>query len=310
MKRLLLLLYLGTISQVSIAQTDFCLPGATWVYYDSGNSAVNYEIEDMVTYVGDTVIPPFQNVRILKTDHRYQFTPGGVQIVPLTYQIWNTYVAQRADSVFKFADDNWEFIFDFGLESGDTRLVYVEGEGCLDYDTMQVELIDTVQLFGMNLRRTQYEVLIEDQLNQMQYMPWGTVSGSYVERIGFTFDSPIGGAIHCSKAIPEYLPINLTCYADDELLNNGGEPCMTVLSIHSQAQQTKAEIIFSNQQLQTQNASKSTLHVYDMLGKELLHTSIRSDNESVDVNHLPNGILMVVVESEYGRSAKKISKTY
>ena len=309
MKRFLLLFCVSTIAQTSMAQTDFCMPGATWIYYDPGNHAVNYEVEDMVTYVGDTVIPPFQDVRILKTDHRYQFTPGGAQIVPLTHTTWKTYLAQRADSVFKFVDDNWEFIFDFAVENGDTRLVYIEGQGCLAYDTMRIGLTDTVQLFGMDLRRTHYEILIEDQLNQTQQMPWGTVAGSYLERIGFPFDSPIGGQIHCSEATPEYLPINLTCYTDNELLNNGGEPCMTVLSATSVQHESLAKISFANQYLQVKNASKSTLRVYDILGKELLQTAVRLENETIDVNHLPNGILVVVLDNGEFRIAKKVVKT-
>jgi len=310
MKQILILLIALFQCQFVFGQTDFCLPGATWVYYNPGNQAVNYEVEDVITYVGDTVISPYQNVKILKTDHRYQFAPGGTQIIPLTLGTWDTYIVQRSDSVLQLVDGNWEFLFDFNVETGNTRLVYIGGGECMARDTMQIESIDSVQLFGMNLRRTNYQILIEDQLSDLQVMPWGTVEAGFSERIGFSFDSPLGGQIYCSQATPEYLPRALVCYTDDEILSNGGQPCSLVLSISPELQKQIPEIHLINQeQLQVQNAPNSTFRVYDILGKELLQTPISSDNQTVGIEHLPNGILIVSVETEQGRISKKVVKT-
>jgi hypothetical protein len=67
--------------------------------------------------------------------------------------------------------------------------------------------------------------------------------------------------------------------------------------------------LLNQEQLQIKNAPKSTLHIYEILGKELLQTAIRSVNETIDVSHLPNGILMVVLDDGEFRLAKKIVKT-
>ncbi len=293
-----------------MAQTDFCLPGATWVYYNPP-SGTSREMEDVVTYVGDTVIAPQQEVKILKTHRRIQFSPPGSQTIPIVHEVSNTYVAQSSDSIFELVDGNWEFLFDFDVEIGESNLVFISGDACMAHDTMRIESIDTIQLFGINLIRSSYEILIEDQIYQTPFSTWGTLEGNYLERIGFPYDSPTGGGkVYCSLAQAETFPVELTCYTDDELLGNGGQPCFTVLSTSSELNQRKTEIRLLNQeQLQIQNASNSTLRVYDILGKELFQTALRSDNETIEASHLPNGILIVSVETEARRVTQKVVKT-
>lgn len=308
MRRLLLLLSILGLNAQLFAQTDFCLPGATWVYYDEGNWAVNFEVENRVRYIGDTAIAPFQNAKILQTDRWYQFPPGMGTIVPLTHNEYRQYVAQSSDSIFVFEDGNWEFVFDFDVEPQDTRVIYASNDGCAPYDTMFIEVVDTIDVQGLDLRRSRFQILLDDQLQEPLLSPWGSLYGDFAERIGMMYDSPVGSRIVCSQAVTEYLPVNFVCYSDYEIVNNGGQACDLVLGTLFVDNKAQVDALLSNGQLQIQNAPNSNLSIYDILGKQLLQERVTSDSQTFDMNHLPNGILMVVVETESGRLTKKVVK--
>jgi len=162
MKHFSLLFAMDFLCQITFAQTDFCVPGATWVYYDLGNQAVNYEVENFLRYVGDTTIDSFTDVKVLQTDRRYQFNPQ-IPIVPLTHEVSYDYVAQKSDSVLKLVDGTWELMFDYAVLPGDTRIVYIGNWGqCSEHDTL---LIDSVYLYdweGIVGLRYDYRLLIQD----------------------------------------------------------------------------------------------------------------------------------------------------
>lgn len=315
MNRLLLLYALTFIIQLSFAQTDFCLPGATWVYYQPGNQGINYEIENQVRYWGDTTIGTVDQVKILRTDIRYQFNPQ-IPIVPLTHEVSYDYVVQNSDSVLKWVDGAWELMFDYDVLPRDTRIVYIgDWAQCSQNDTM---VIDSVYLYdwqGITGLRYDYRVLIQDY-----WSDWGWaedlpeeyengVAGSYMERLGFLVGLPISQPSNCSVFGIEYMPVPLTCYTDYEILDSGGSPCSLILSSTEIEETVNWDILFTNNRLHIQSTPNSTLRIYEILGKELFRTTIDSDNENLDITHLPNGILMVVLESEKSRIAKKLVKT-
>ena len=316
MKRLFLLLTLTCLCQVSVAQTDFCVPGATWVYYSEGVQAVNYEVEDYVRYWGDTAIGTVDQVKILRTDRRYRFNNSQIPIVPLTHEVSYDYVVQNSDSVLKLVDGAWELMFDYDVLPGDTRIVYIgDWAQCSQNDTM---IIDSVYLYnwqGILGLRYDYRVLIQDYWSE-----WGWsedvpeayengVAGSYMERLGFLVESPLTQPSNCSVFGIEYMPVPLICYTDDEILDSGGSSCSLILSSAEIEETVKWGIFFTNNRLHVQNAPNSTLRIFDILGKELFHASVNSDYQSFDINHLPNGILMVVLESEKFQFAEKVVKT-
>ena len=304
MQRFWLLILFCVFGPAISAQTDFCVPGATWVYYTPGGAAWITE-ETFVTYAGDTTIAGFQNVKRLNTQSWSQIYQG----FPITYGSWNSFIRQTNDSVFHWVGGSWELIFDFSAEVGDTRVVYIEGGACTAHDTMLIESIDTVSFQGMDLRRTNYRILLEDQLDALQLQHWGTLQHRYLERVGIMFDSPIGSTIHCSGAVSEYMARNLTCYTDTEILNNGGEACHLVLSDQKTSESDNRRLMYSLGTLTIQNAQNSKLYVYNTLGKELLLVTVNSDDQSIDLSHLPKGILLAVCESEKYRITKKVVKT-
>ncbi|MFT6209937.1 MAG: hypothetical protein ACJAYA_001324 [Bacteroidia bacterium] len=304
MKRLILLVFLTTLSEISVSQTDFCLPGATWVYYHQ-SSVFAYEFERKVVYAGDTVIEPFESVQTLDS-YYWQRTPEQIYETRTT-----SYFAQKNDSVMGLVGEDWEFLFDYEVEVGDVRVVYIDGGECSSHDTMLIESIDTISFQGMELRRFNYKLLIEDQLNDlgMEAYSWNPPNGSYVEKLGFWKHSPLGEGVRCITGPHiEHFPLWLTCYSDDNIISNGGDYCQLALEISQTRQTPNSEIFLISNELQVQNASNATLRVYDILGKELLQTAIRSINETIDVSHLPNGILIVSVDTEARRVTQKLLK--
>jgi hypothetical protein len=104
------------------------------------------------------------------------------------------------------------------------------------------------------------------------------------------------------------LPLDLVCYDEPERQSFGTEPCTLILKVSQVEGVVESELLISGGSIQLQNASNSTLLIYDILGKELIQGNVRSDNETIDLNHLPNGILMVVLETEKSRITKKVVK--
>ncbi|MCF8275307.1 MAG: T9SS type A sorting domain-containing protein [Flavobacteriales bacterium] len=311
MKRLLLLLTLTFTCYVSFAQTDFCVPGATWVYYSEGIQAVNPAIERLVTYVGDTVFSEAPEAKVLKIEEWSR-----ISNLPISFNQKFDYINQRNDSLFRLVDGSWRLMFDFNALQGDTAIVFVDGwAGCNDLDTMVIDSVYLSMFLGMQVKRYDYRMLIQDHWNDFgwtseipqQYT--NGVSGTYYEKLGFPIGLPAHQPANCEVFVLEYLPIPLVCYTDDELISNGVQPCSLVLSAPSEMKQSNVEMSFVSSLLLLQNARDNTFHVYDILGKELLKGRITLDNQTFDLNHLSNGILMIVLESDKSRITKKVIKT-
>lgn len=302
MKQSLLLFCLSAISQFSLAQTVFCPDGARWMYQNTGIGMALLN-QSNTFYAGDTVINGFDNVRILKEEIRGFYDWGDPYYVES-----KSYFRQSGDSIFQYTDGEFELTFDFGVEIGDTRVVHFDADLCFHLDTMLIQNIDTIQYQGLELRRFHYKLLIEDQRSEIEGPGYSGLSESqYVERLGFMIDHPVANNYRCEgNLISEYDPKTFLCYTDNELAINFPDTCNLFLGIKNEAIKSSAEIIFSDQSLQIQNAHNATLRVYDILGKELLQTRISSDNQTVSIEHLPNGVLVVSVETEEGGISKKI----
>jgi hypothetical protein len=305
----LIILLLSVFTQNSFSQTDFCLPGARWVYYTPG-SATSVLMERVFTYQGDTTIFGYSGVKKVSMEQWWATGLQGIPIGPVSYGSGIKYYRTVNDSVMEFFDGDWEFRFDFNVDVGDSRTVFLESNDCMPHDTIFVESIDTISFQGLDLERVHYQLLVQDQYDttDIGYMP--TFNGSYTDRIGVWTESPTGGYFSCvGLAIDENMPLNLTCYTDSEIITNGGEACDLILGVSVLAEELPFKASFLHDYLQIQSASNSTLRVYDILGKQLFQERVISDNESFDISHVSAGILMVVIESETGRFIKKVIKT-
>lgn len=302
MKRLILFLsIIGSWMQL-LAQTDFCVPGARWIYEDLG-TAQNPPNQLHVIYLGDTIVDGYTDVHVLKTEDRINWFD-----LWSNYQEFRSYSRQSNDSVFQLIDGSFEFMFDFDVQSGDTRVVYIGGGLCSQYDTMLVISTGSMEYDGALLRTYDYRLLVDDQIWQNGVNGYsGVYQGRCVERLGLLVDHPINNRFYCDGGVTEYQAASFICYTDNELAINYPNTCNLFLDVPAE-ETVPASINSFQNQLLIQDADNSTLRIYDILGKELYSAFVRSDNEVVDITLLPNGILMVVLEGESGRLTSRVFK--
>lgn len=304
--RVFVLIALLSTALSSIAQTDFCLPGARWMYEDGGSSA-NAPNQIHVVYLGDTILNGFDNVKVLKVENRINWFDFNWE-----YQEFLSYAMVRNDSVFQYADGEFRLVYDFDVQEGDQRTVYIGGSDlCSTIDTMEIDSIRITEYQGMQLKTYYYHFLIDDQLSPVQGYYDGGGGGSYMERIGFSATHPTYLNIYCwsGNVISEYHHEWLVCYTDNELAGSYPDTCNLFLSSNEERVRDLEFTSYGNQ-LQIQSSPNSTLHIYDLLGKQLFQDRISSDKQSFDISHLPSGILIVVVETEDQRLVKKILNPY
>jgi hypothetical protein len=273
------------------------------MYYGSGLNGDAFQ--NHVVYLGDTTVNEYSDVHVLQTERRYDWS------WPISPDLSRSYARQSNDSIFQLIDGVFEFMFDFNVQAGDTKVVYIGGDLCSQHDTMLIEATGTMYYQGQQLRTYDYRILVEDQYSQIEGGGYaGVRQGRYVERIGLLVDHPINNRFYCEGLlISEYMPANFDCYTDSELAVNFPDTCNLFLALQNEKGEIRPELTFLNQSLKIQNAPNSTLHIYDILGKELLQTAIQRDNEVIDLSHLPNGILMVVCESDKIRFTTKFVKS-
>ncbi len=304
MKRFHTLFLLVFVGQSALAQTTFCPEGARWIYNSLGGGPSTPH-QDHIIYVGDTTVDGHSNVRILKKEIRsVNYWSGEIE-----YYEDRNYIWQSGDSIFQFANGNFELMFDLGVQVGDTRVIYTGGgETCLPFDTMLIEYIDTMYYLDIPLRRFGYRILLADQMmgGPVPWNVWGNLQGHYVQKIGFLTDHPTNKFWECIGYVSEYIPANFMCYTDNELSANFPDTCNLFLRVEDELVQDKPRLKYSQETLQIQNASNSTVIIYNNLGKQLFQTTINSDNQTIDLSGLPNGVLLIVCENSEFRITKKV----
>lgn len=303
MKQLIILLSILGLNAQLFAQTDFCVPGARWIYFSPGSNGPEYQ--NHIIYEGDTTIGGYSDIHVLKTERRYNW------LWEISQNEYTYYVRQSNDSVYELIDGQFELMFDYGVQEGDERVVYIGGGGiCSEQDTMVIDSIRSFFYQGQSLQACYFHFLVDDQLMLFGggYYTGGG-GGVYVERLGLMTDHPSHIPFDCwsYNTVVEYVPASFICYTDDELAATYPDTCNLFLDVPVQ-EIVRAEIISLQNRIQIQNAPNSTVRIYDILGKQLLQERITSDNQTFDLTNLPNGILMVVIEGSQAPITKKIVK--
>ena len=300
MKRHCLLFVLVFSCQFSFSQTDFCVPGATWVYYLPADGGAFYpETEEITTVSGDTVIDGLGSKRLTTERRTVDHYNGGLQ----SSSAEERFVAIQNDSILMYQNDQWNLVFNTGAEPGDSLIVFLDeydDSGCVRNDTIVITEVGDTIIEGQQLLNFKFNLLVSDWFGAGD-------AGQFIERIGFTQLSPVDNPFFCYSPIAGYWPPQFYCYSDDEMTISPSSGCGRILSVEYE-QSADQNILWSHNQLRIKNAPNSTLRIYDILGKQLLREPVTSDNRSFDVGHLPNGILMVVVETETGWFTKKLVK--
>lgn len=306
MKRLIHLTILCFLSVSASGQVSFWTDGAHWSYHLEEIAPTNDEVQIRYWVDHDTLIQGVEAHVLQKEFRRINFE--GNLFGPYLSE---DYVGQAGDSILYFENGNWEVVMNFGVSQGDTVVLYFGESGefdCLATDTMLIDSVYTTSYGGLQLKTVDYRVQIQDQLGEWFNPEW-IPTGTYMERIGFLTDHPVVQPIGCQIGVLEHVAIPLECYTDTDIQNNGGEACDLVLSNEFGFNLESVKMTFSQDHIQIKNTPNSTLRIYDILGKQLYQASVNSDNQSFDISHLPNGILLVVIANEEFRLTKKVFKS-
>jgi hypothetical protein len=257
------------------------------------------ETEELTTISGDTVIEGLESKRLTTERRTIDHYNDGFQ----SSSSEERFVATQNDSILIYQNDQWNLVFDTGAEAGDSLIVYLDeydDSGCVMNDTIVITDVGDTVIHGQQLLRFEFNLLVNDWFGE-------GAAGQFIERIGFIQLNPVENPFFCYSPIAGYWPPQFYCYSDNEMTISPSSGCGQILSIDDK-RLSNQNIVWSNNQLHIQNAPNSMLSIYDILGKKLLTSTVHSDNETIDLNQLPNGILMVVVESQESRFTKKVIK--
>lgn len=281
-----------------IAQIEFCPTGATWVYYLGPNGGLFYpETEEVTTVVGDSLVSGLVSKHLVTTRTTTDHYNGGIQ----NQQTLHQFVVVQGDSILSFENEVWELIFRAG-PVGDTADIYVGTLNAQMCDTHLLAVVESVTdtiIYGTTLSRYNYRFVGETNVISNY--------GHFVDRIGFTFDTPIEHPIYCPYPGSHWQPY-FCSYSDSSITVVPVSECDSVLSVLDPIESEQA-IRLLGDFLQIQSAQISSLIVYNILGERLMSSPVSSNLENINITALPNGVLLVVLENEVQRFTKKIVKT-
>ncbi|MDP6907875.1 MAG: T9SS type A sorting domain-containing protein [Flavobacteriales bacterium] len=304
MKRFYLLFLLIIYGHSGFSQTAFCTQGARWSYYLQGDGGPWFPaIQNLVNYTGDSIIDGMTGQK-LEIERRVISYPD----FQMSISNSSAFMSRSNDSVFVWENGEWELIFDMAVSGGDSRIVYMgdwQVADCLLTDTLVVDSVYQISYQGVQLEAYDFHVLIDDWLSHQHTTPVGT----FIERIGFMASYPYQQPVSCQTQMIDYVDAGFRCYTDNEMGINFPDTCNLFLGVENEINRNQPTMSYSSGFVQVSNAINSTLHIYDILGKELFQAKIRSDNQSINLNGLPNGVLMIVCESSKYRITKKVIKT-
>jgi|GEM_PF-1481384 len=288
------------------AQTDFCVPGATWLYALDGNF-VNNSIQSRIEYIGDTlftdIVPP---VKILRDETRWQSFSGG----QVTTNFQRYYIRLQGDSVLYYSEGNWEFAFEFNVLPNDSRITRIGGApDCSPLDTMRIEAVEILSYFGLSLSAFHYRLIQAHEIS-LEGGLMGTAEGVYYERIGHAIDHPVVKQVNCYQEAnaTEYMPKNLICYTDEEIDNlDSTAGCPFTLFPLSSNSMSRMEMNcnYVNGMLRMNGNWCSYLTVHDALGRELHHSRLKREQAQVNLPPIPSGVILISCYSFDGNVLRK-----
>lgn len=276
----------------SIAQTQWAPIGAEWYY--SAPGVENNPLQGYTRYVSDrdTLIED-KICRIIQAGNHIHI------------------MRMEDNKVYYHFNDDFRLIYDFGAKVGDTVSFDFRSETFYGIDTTYaveciVDKIDTIIVNGMNLRKYQTSVIIREDL---YWLSW-PIEYIYTERIGYEPDfmfvlwGPVAGD-------PK---IDLRCYRDKDIffmtdwwasMNLDCDHSEPTGSIQIDDFFGETLVVFPNPTTGIINLTLSKkirkenfeVIVYDMTGKKVYSSNLQSEQETIDLSHLPGGVYHISIRN-------------
>lgn len=276
--------------------------GAVW-HYDY--SDIGYGGFVKYTYEKDTLIMDHLCQKITHSTFTFYFDIQGI-LHYMGETIWATnYTYVSGDTVFYYQNDHFFVLYNFGASVGDTWVVSTTNELGFCNDTSIVEVIE---IGNMMINGTSYRYIT------LQPTPNSSVGldGKYVERFGcliannggvhtlfpsiyqcdsmpFIVDSPWSD-FKCfeDQSFPLYIAVGEDC---EELFEHVGIPEQANNGVTCFPNPTEGIINF-----QDTIHENYDLDLYTIQGSLIQRFKITSNNSSIDISHLPNGVYLLIAK--------------
>lgn len=243
---------LFVLSIASLSAQTWVENNATW-HYDYWNLSEGGFYK--VTHVGDTLITGKACKKFDIEKHQFYIYTGNPQandtiIYTGDYQMGTKFTYQSNDSVFHWDQNEFQLLFDFGAQIGDSWIVSTQpgSFGCSDTSIVEVIGVGTENINGVNYRYL--DLLSPDSSS------W-TLNGHFNERFGATgYIFPLEQAC---DAVVEWDILTFKCFEDDSLTlyNPSGEDCEYLLN-H-----------LSLNELTLKPSPKKLVKIVDIMGREV-----------------------------------------
>ncbi len=289
MKRATFLLILLAIT-VHVNAQEFAPIGAIW-HYTQGTLDPQVTSFKTLESLSDTMINGVDCKKIVEVG-RYMDTTS------VAYQ----YMYSENDSVFFYADGNFQLLYDFGANAGDTIVLNYFNA----YDETPLKMI--IDSTGT--------MMVNDQERRIQYITCGDgltieFGNSVIEGIGNTnfmfpiYDGTLDGPLRCYQddSIGLFFnPFNLDS-------NWNHEDCGEIITGIAERESEKGISIFPNptkNSITIQNIDSQTAYkIIDTSGKLLLQ-GIIFESSKISSSELSKGIYFIEFKNENVQTVKKI----
>lgn len=207
--------------------------------------------------------------------------------------------------LFSSSSNSFKLIYDFSALTGDTIEIYNRSWAIDSTTTVVVDSVSTININGTVLG-VQY---VSQPFMQEFYM-----SGTIIENIGWTefmfplhswADPPYGGELRCfqNDSIGLYNPSGVVCdfiTTEIESINNTNN-----FSVYPNPTHGIITISIPN----NVSLTNTTVSLSDVSGREVLNHFLNSRKTELNVNHMPNGIYFLKINTVKGNLVKKLILT-
>lgn len=291
MKKTIFLMILFTITLQLHAQ-EFAPVGAVW-HYTQGT--LNPEVTTFKTFesISDTMINGVECKKIIEVERYLD-----------TINVFYHYMYSENDSVFFYAADDFQLLYDFGANSGDTVVL----DYFITYDDNSLKMI--IDSTGT--------IIVDDQERKIQYITCG--DGMLIE-FGHHVIKGIGNTSFMFPTLDGSLDGPLRCYQDNftGLFLNPFHPdngwnhqdCEEIITEIAETESKENISIFPNptkNSISIQNIDRQTAYkIFDINGKILMR-GIIFESSKINITELSKGIYFIEFGNDKMQTVRKLIK--
>lgn len=318
---LLLFIVFFNNNNSAFAQVDnhpWCPSGATWLYQRIGFFSQQHI---KLTYIKDTIINN-ETTKVLQVSDITIVGPG-----PLPNYAWSEqqagfeYFLNRNDSIFRWHNGQFWFLYDFNAVSGDEWVISENDDYACTGTTLPTRDTFTV----VTIANQTYDNVTFETISGFDNGNW-SIGQTIVKNIGSLrtpYPIPINNDCYGIDGAT-HLPSALNCYYDDlrgHIIFNAppSNDCNFALTpiknLQKSSQETLKVTIFPNPTsnefsvlTETDNAIIQQYEIFDINGKKL-ESNVFYSNKPISIQNYPNGVyFLILITTDKSKHPFKVVK--